>query len=44
MTIQPLTIRQNNVVSPSKSTPNDKVQNTDVQTTRKEKRLHRKSQ
>ena len=35
MTIQPLTGRHN-VVSPSKSTPNEKVQSTDVQTTRKE--------
>ena len=36
MTIQPLTGKQNNLVSPSKSTPNEMVQNTNVQTTRKE--------
>jgi len=35
MTIQPLTGRHN-VVSPSKSTQNEKVQSTDVQTTRKQ--------
>lgn len=35
MTIQPLTGRHN-VVSPSKSTSNEKVQSTDVQTTLKE--------
>jgi len=36
MTIQPLTGKQNHVVSPSKSTQNEKVQSTDVQTTKKE--------
>ena len=38
MTIQPLTDKQNNVVSPSKSTPKEKAlnTNTDVQTTKNE--------
>jgi flagellar biosynthesis anti-sigma factor FlgM len=36
MTIQPLTGKQNNLVSPSKSTPNEKLQNTNVQTIPKE--------
>jgi len=35
MTIQPLTIKQNNGVSPSKSTPNEKVPNTNVQASKK---------
>lgn len=37
MTIQPLTGKPNNVVSPSKSAQNEKVQNTNVQTTEKAK-------
>ncbi len=37
MTIQPVAGKQNNVVSPSKSTPNEKVQNTQVKTTAKAK-------
>ena len=37
MTILPVTGKHNNVVSPSKSTPHQKVQNTHVQTTEKVK-------
>ena len=37
MTILPVTSKHNNVVSPSKSTPHQKVQNANVQTTEKVK-------